>query len=69
MEKKIRLANSTLAFGKTSQEVQAEGTPAWLAPHRTFEGKFGAEYQLAHDSSTDTLIRRYARAKEPAHGG
>ncbi len=27
-----------LAFGKTSQEAQAEGTPAWLAPHRTFEG-------------------------------
>ena len=27
-----------LAFGKTSQEVQAEGTPTWLAPHRTFEG-------------------------------
>jgi glucose-6-phosphate isomerase len=27
-----------LAFGKTSQEVQAEGTPAWLVPHCTFEG-------------------------------
>ncbi len=27
-----------LAFGKTSQEVEAEGTPPWLAPHRTFEG-------------------------------
>ena len=27
-----------LAFGKTPQEVQAEGIPAWLAPHRTFEG-------------------------------
>jgi glucose-6-phosphate isomerase len=27
-----------LAFGKTSQEVQAEGTPPRLAPHRTFEG-------------------------------
>jgi glucose-6-phosphate isomerase len=27
-----------LAFGKTSQEVQAEKTPAWLVPHRTFEG-------------------------------
>ena len=27
-----------LAFGKTAQEVQAEGTPAWLVPHRTFEG-------------------------------
>jgi glucose-6-phosphate isomerase len=27
-----------LAFGKTAQEVQAEGTPPWLVPHRTFEG-------------------------------
>jgi len=27
-----------LAFGKTSQEVEAEGTPPWLVPHRTFEG-------------------------------
>ena len=27
-----------LAFGKTTQEVEAEGTPDWLAPHRTFEG-------------------------------
>ena len=27
-----------LAFGKTPQEVQADGTPAWLVPHRTFEG-------------------------------
>src|SRR5262250_3396326 len=27
-----------LAFGKTAEEVQAEGTPGWLAPHRVFEG-------------------------------
>ena len=27
-----------LAFGKTLQDVQEEGAPAWLAPHRTFEG-------------------------------
>ena len=27
-----------LAFGKTLQEVQADGTPAWLVPHKTFEG-------------------------------
>jgi glucose-6-phosphate isomerase len=27
-----------LAFGKTSKEVQAEGTQNWLAPHRIFEG-------------------------------
>jgi glucose-6-phosphate isomerase len=39
----ILLANvfaqaEALAFGKTTQEVEADGTPAWLAPHRTFEG-------------------------------
>ena len=27
-----------LAFGKTSEEVRAEGAPDWLVPHRTFEG-------------------------------
>ena len=27
-----------LAFGKTPEEVRAEGTPDWLVPHRTFEG-------------------------------
>jgi glucose-6-phosphate isomerase len=27
-----------LAFGKTTQEVEADDTPPWLAPHRTFEG-------------------------------
>jgi glucose-6-phosphate isomerase len=27
-----------LAFGKTAQEVEAEGVPAWLVPHRTFPG-------------------------------
>jgi glucose-6-phosphate isomerase len=39
----ILLANAfaqaeALAFGKTPQEVRADGTPAWLVPHRTFEG-------------------------------
>jgi len=116
-----------LAFGKTSREVQAEGIPAWLAPHRTFEGnrpsstillerltpdalgkliafyehsvftqgaiwgidsfdQWGvelgkalaariipelepeAEHELTHDSSTNALIRRYGRAKEPSPG-
>ena len=116
-----------LAFGKTSQEAQDEGTPLWLAPHRTFDGnrpsstillerltpealgklvalyehsvftqgviwnidsfdqwgvelgkslaeciipeiEDGAECQLMHDSSTNTLIRRYRRSKELSHG-
>ena len=27
-----------LAFGKTAEEVAAEGTPEWLVPHRVFDG-------------------------------
>jgi glucose-6-phosphate isomerase len=27
-----------LAFGKTAEQVRAEGTPDWLVPHRTFDG-------------------------------
>jgi glucose-6-phosphate isomerase len=27
-----------LAFGKTAEQVKAEGTADWLVPHRTFEG-------------------------------
>jgi glucose-6-phosphate isomerase len=39
----ILLANvfaqaEALAFGKTARQVEAEGTPAWLVPHRLFEG-------------------------------
>jgi glucose-6-phosphate isomerase len=111
-----------LAFGKTKQQVKAEGTPDWLVPHRVFEGnrpsntvlldkltpnalgklvalyehnvftqgtvwnidsfdQWGvelgkvlaqriipelegkAEPKLEHDSSTNTLIRRYRKLK------
>jgi len=39
----ILLANvlaqsEALAFGKTAEQVAAEGTPDWLIPHRLFEG-------------------------------
>jgi glucose-6-phosphate isomerase len=30
--------SEALAFGKTSDQVKAEGTPDWLVPHRVFEG-------------------------------
>ena len=112
-----------LAFGKTPEEVKAEGTPDWLVPHRVFEGnrpsntilarpayaggagqtgrairalrlhpgrhlehrfvrsvgrrarqgpgpahhsgtREKAEPMLNHDSSTNTLIRRYRKLKE-----
>jgi len=124
----ILLANvfaqaEALAFGKTPEQVKAEGTPAWLVPHRVFEGnrpsntilldkltpealgklvalyehsvftqgtiwqvdsfdQWGVELgkvlaqriipelenpkepKLAHDSSTDNLIRRYRKARK-----
>jgi glucose-6-phosphate isomerase len=112
-----------LAFGKTPEQVKAEGTPDWLVPHRVFEGnrpsntilaekltpatlgklvalyehsvftqgtvwhidsfdQWGvelgkvlaqriipeveskAEPQLAHDSSTNNVIRRYRKLKD-----
>jgi glucose-6-phosphate isomerase len=111
-----------LAFGKTADEVKAEGTPDWLVPHRLFEGnrpsntlllealtpaalgklvalyehivftqgtiwqidsfdqwgvelgkalaqkiipqlESGTEPKLEHDSSTNTLIKRYRKLK------
>src|SRR5579885_1166002 len=114
-----------LAFGKTAEEVKAEGTADWLVPHRVFEGnrpsntilvdrltpeslgklvalyehstftqgaiwnidsfdQWGVELgkalakrivpelagkdepQLRHDSSTNTLIRRYRKLKSAA---
>jgi len=30
--------SEALAFGKTPEEVRADGTPDWLVPHRVFEG-------------------------------
>jgi glucose-6-phosphate isomerase len=114
-----------LAFGKTAEQVKAEGTPDWLVPHRVFEGnrpsntifaerltpqtlgklvalyehstftqgaiwnidsfdQWGVELgkvlaqriipeleskeepKLAHDSSTNNLIRYYRKSKENA---
>jgi glucose-6-phosphate isomerase len=113
-----------LAFGKTREQVKAEGTPDWLVPHRVFEGnrpsntimldrltpaalgKLVALYEhsvftqgaiwdidsfdqwgvelgkvlaqriipeleskgepnLGHDSSTNNLIRRYRKLRDP----
>ena len=117
--------SEALAFGKTAEQVKAEGTPEWLAPHRVFDGNRpsntvlaqrltpgtlgklvalyehsvftqGAIWQIdsfdqwgvelgkalaqrivpelesqeapkpGHDSSTNNLIRRYRKLKEPA---
>jgi len=44
-----------LAFGKTAEEVRAEGTPEWLAPHRVFEGNRPTNTILAERLTPETL--------------
>jgi len=44
-----------LAFGKTDDEVRAEGVPAWLAPHRSFDGNRPSNTILAERLTPATL--------------
>jgi glucose-6-phosphate isomerase len=44
-----------LAFGKTEDEVKAEGTPDWLIPHRIFEGNHPTNTILAERLTPRTL--------------
>jgi glucose-6-phosphate isomerase len=44
-----------LAFGKTLEQVKAEGTPDWLAPHRVFEGNRPTNTILAAELTPETL--------------
>jgi len=44
-----------LAFGKTPEEVKAEGTADWLVPHRTFEGNRPSNTILAERLTPETL--------------
>jgi glucose-6-phosphate isomerase len=56
----ILLANvfaqtEALAFGKTPDQVKAEGTPDWLVPHRVFEGNRPSNTILAEELDPKTL--------------
>ncbi len=56
----ILLANvlaqsEALAFGKTREQVSAEGTPDWLVPHRVFEGNRPSNTILAAKLTPETL--------------
>ncbi|MDO9168166.1 MAG: glucose-6-phosphate isomerase [Methylobacter sp.] len=44
-----------LAFGKSEDEVKAEGIPGWLAPHRTFEGNRPTNTLLVEQLTPETL--------------
>jgi glucose-6-phosphate isomerase len=56
----ILLANvfaqaEALAFGKTPEQVKAEGTPDWLVPHRVFDGNRPSNTLLADRLTPDIL--------------
>jgi len=44
-----------LAFGKTPEQVKAEGTPDWLVPHRVFEGNRPSNTVLAARLTPEVL--------------
>jgi glucose-6-phosphate isomerase len=44
-----------LAFGKTPEQVKAEGTPDWLVPHRVFEGNRPSNTILAEKLTPNSL--------------
>jgi glucose-6-phosphate isomerase len=44
-----------LAFGKTPEQVKAEGTPDWLVPHRVFEGNRPSNTILAEKLTPNAL--------------
>ncbi len=44
-----------LAFGKTSEQVKAEGTPEWLVPHRVFEGNRPSNTILVEQLTPEAL--------------
>jgi glucose-6-phosphate isomerase len=44
-----------LAFGKTAEEVAAEGNPGWLVPHRTFAGNRPSNVLMAERLTPEVL--------------
>jgi len=44
-----------LAFGKTPEQVKAEGTPDWLVPHRVFEGNRPSNIIFAEKLTPEVL--------------
>jgi glucose-6-phosphate isomerase len=49
-----------LAFGKTAEQVKAEGTPDWLVPHKVFEGNRPSNTILADALTPEVLGRLVA---------
>jgi glucose-6-phosphate isomerase len=57
--------SEALAFGKTAADVEAEGTPDWLVPHRVFPGNRPSSTILAQELTPrilGTLVALYEHA-------
>jgi len=57
--------SEALAFGKTAEQVKAEGTPDWLVPHRVFEGNRPSNTILA-DKLTPAVLGKLVALYEHA---
>ena len=44
-----------LAFGKTAEQVKAEGTPDWLVPHRVFQGNRPSNTIMVEELTPESL--------------
>ena len=51
----VAAQTEALAFGKTAEQVEAEGTPDWLVPHRVFEGNRPSNTIMAERLTPETL--------------
>ena len=47
--------SAALAFGKTAEQVKAEGSPDWLVPHRVFDGNRPSNTIFASQLTPETL--------------
>ncbi|HXJ86653.1 MAG TPA: glucose-6-phosphate isomerase [Candidatus Binatia bacterium] len=58
---------AALAFGKTAEQVKAEGTPEWLVPHRLFDGNRPSNTIFAQRLTPETLGKLIALYEHSVH--
>jgi glucose-6-phosphate isomerase len=58
---------AALAFGKTAEQVRADGTPDWLVPHRVFAGNRPSNTVLAQQLTPETFGKLIALYEHSVH--
>jgi glucose-6-phosphate isomerase len=59
--------SAALAFGKTAEQVKAEGTPDWLVPHRAVDGNRPSNTILAQKLTPEALGKLIALYEHSVH--